>query len=200
MAVAYAGISVELREVLLKDKPAEMLAASQKGTVPVLQLSDGSVIDESIDVMHWALTANDPDLWLKDDSYADSQALIAENDGTFKALLDKYKYADRHPEQTSEQYRDQACFFLNKLEHRLAQTEWLLGDDMHLTDVAIFPFIRQFAAVDKEWFDQSGFLRLRRWLDKLLESSLFQTVMLKHPKWMPLQPPVIFPSTGSDGV
>lgn len=192
--MAYAGIEVELREVVLKDKPGEMLAASQKGTVPVLKLDDGSVIDESIDVMLWALNLDDPDSWLRDSSHAAANALIAENDGPFKIQLDKYKYADRHPAQTPEHYRDQACLFLEKLEQRLAQSDYLLGADLRLADVAIFPFIRQFAAVDSEWFDQSTYPQLRRWLNEFLESALFRTVMTKHPKWESQQVPVIFPN------
>lgn len=203
MAIAYAGVNVELREVVLKEKPHEMLTVSQKGTVPVLQLSDGSIIDESIDVMRWALRANDPAHWLSESSHADanngsyndSHTLIAENDGAFKALLDKYKYADRHPGQTAEQYRDQAGYFLDTLEQRLTHGEWLLGGDMRLADVAIFPFIRQFAAVDQEWFDQSPFPRLRSWLNKSLESDLFKSVMQKYPKWASQQAPVVFPGT-----
>ncbi|WOJ98474.1 glutathione S-transferase [Congregibacter brevis] len=193
MAVAYSGAQVELREVILKDKPAAMLAASQKGTVPVLVLADGGVIDESIDVMRWALSRADPDGWLPRNEDSAGASLIAENDGSFKTLLDKYKYADRHPEHDSEWYRDEACEFLEKLEQCLKESDWLSGSTKGFADIAIFPFIRQFAGVDREWFDQSPYPALRAWLDKLLGFSLFTTVMEKYPQWAPEQPPEIFP-------
>lgn len=197
MALAYAGIRVELREVVLKDKPSAMLEASSKGTVPVLILPDGKVIDESIDVMYWALTQEDPDNWLGLESdknlRKEISELVTENDGAFKAMLDKYKYADRHPEQSADWYRDQACAFLLTLETRLNKTQWLQGSQLGFADVAIFPFIRQFVMVDPPWFDQAPYARLRRWLDTLLGSELFTSVMHKHPQWTPEQAPLWFP-------
>ncbi|MFK8043833.1 glutathione S-transferase [Congregibacter sp.] len=193
MAVAYSGAQVELREVVLKDKPAAMLAASQKGTVPVLVLADGEVIDESIDVMRWALSHADPDGWLPRDEDSTGASLIAENDGSFKILLDKYKYADRHPEHDAKWYRDEACEFLERLEQCLKKNDWLSGSTKGFADIAIFPFIRQFAGVDREWFDQAPYPALRAWLDRLLGVSLFTRVMKKYPQWVPEQPPEIFP-------
>lgn len=195
MTLVYADVPVELREVLLKDKPPAMLALSQKGTVPVLALPDGRVIDESIDVMRWALGHRDPNNWLTQGDYGDQDPLIAENDGRFKACLDKYKYADRHPEHPPHTYREEACSFLRELEWRLSEAPWLAGQQEGFADIAIFPFIRQFAGVDRAWFDEAPYPNLRRWLDSLLEHPLFKAVMAKHPPWTPGQSPVIFPES-----
>jgi glutathione S-transferase len=199
MALTYSGVQVELREVVLKNKPSAMLKVSSKGTVPVLVLPNGKVIDESIDVMSWALAHADPEQWLPLDSHGaiphDATELITENDGAFKTLLDRYKYADRHPEHPAEWYRDQASVFLHDLETRLKHTEWLHGPRLSLSDVAIFPFIRQFVMVDRHWFDQAPYPQLRRWLDTLLESTLFTSVMSKYPKWVPEQESLRFPET-----
>ncbi|WOJ94854.1 glutathione S-transferase [Congregibacter variabilis] len=200
MALSYAGVRVELREVVLKDKPSAMLEASPKGTVPVLILPGGRVIDESIDVMFWALRQRDQDHWLTLEPGGklprELIELIAENDGSFKGMLDKYKYADRHPQQSADWYREQACVFLGTLETRLSDKPWLHGSQLGFADVAIFPFIRQFAMVDRPWFDQTPYSQLRRWLDDLLGSELFTSVMHKHPKWTPEQSPLWFPEDG----
>lgn len=180
MALAYAGIDVEIREISLKDKPAHMLQVSPKGTVPVLVLTDGQVIDQSLEIMYWALRQHDADGWL---SVEPEQAglLIAENDSTFKQSLDRYKYAIRFPEQPAEYYRAQGELFLAKLEQRLQQGIYLLGNSVSLADVAIFPFIRQFEAVDKPWFETAGYTNLGRWLHGMVESRLFLSVMGKYP-------------------
>jgi glutathione S-transferase len=153
MAIVYASINLELREVSLANKPAEMLSISPKGTVPVLQLEE-RVIDESIEVMDWAIAQSDPDNWLALDLQQQQQSLIEENDNQFKLWLDKYKYWDRHPEQSQQVYRSQAEKFISKLEKNLTQHSYLLGNKICMADIAIFPFIRQFAFVDKDWFDQ----------------------------------------------
>ena len=183
MALVYAGVTVEQREVLLRDKPRPMLQASPKGTVPVLVLTDGRVIDESADVMRWALAQNDPDGWWRDDLEQMSNGLVEENDLAFKQHLDRYKYADRHPEHAPSHYRDAAAKFLFQLEQRLAVTRYLLGDRMRFADVAIFPFVRQFAFVDKPWFDQAPYPGLQAWLQSFLDSKLFTNVMKKNPTW-----------------
>lgn len=195
MALAYASVPVELREVLLKDKPRPMLEASPKGTVPVLILNDGSVIDESIDVMHWALNQNDPEHWVTEKSSHDRDALVTENDGSFKTCLDRYKYADRHPEHPAHHYREEACRFLQELESRLADSPWLSGKEKGFADIAVFPFIRQFAGVDRAWFDQSPYPHLRHWLNGLLGHPLFKAVMAKHTPWKPGQARVVFPGS-----
>jgi glutathione S-transferase len=182
MAIVYASINLELREVSLANKPAEMLSISPKGTVPVLQLEE-RVIDESIEVMDWALAQSDPDNWLAFDLQQQQQSLIEENDNQFKLWLDKYKYWDRHPEQLQQAYRSQAEKFISKLEKNLIQHSYLLGNKICMADIAIFPFIRQFAFVDKDWFDQADYPNLQQWLNKFLESHLFNQVMKKYSVW-----------------
>ena len=178
MALSYAGIAYQLHDISLKDKPAGLLAVSPKGTVPVLVLPDGRVLEQSLDIMHWALQQHDPAQWLGIDRDK-SQALISENDGAFKQALDKYKYASRFPEQSAASYRSQAEVFLCKLEQALQERPFLSGAHLSLTDVAIFPFIRQFAAVDADWFAQATYPKLQAWLQARLESSLFLGVMAK---------------------
>ena len=182
MAIAYASITLEMREVALANKPAAMLAISPKGTVPVLQLSD-RVIDESVEVMRWALSQSDPENWLALDSQQEQSTLIEENDNEFKGWLDKYKYWDRYPEQSQQDYRIKAENFLSTLELRLQQNSYLLGDNICMADIAIFPFIRQFAFVDKPWFDDADYPLVQRWLNQFLQSKLFEQVMEKHALW-----------------
>jgi len=185
MAIRYAGVKVEIREVLLADKPSEMVAASPKGTVPVVVLDKAKVMDESLDIMLWALAQNDPEHWLLDDDFSrkKSKELIDINDGTFKQHLDHYKYADRFPEQSMQTYRQLAEEFLQLLDDKLQQSTYLLSDKISITDIAIFPFIRQCASVDKQWFDKSQYFKLQQWLNRILESTLFIEVMEKYPRW-----------------
>lgn len=193
MAIACAGLQVELREVVLKDKPAEMLSVSPKGTVPVLVLPDGSVIDESCDIMLWALRYSDPNGWLNQPAIATAEQLIKENDFSFKQDLDRYKYADRYPELTAEEYRARAEAFPGRLERCLTASRYLCGDRISLVDVALFPFIRQFAFVDKPWFDNRPYPKLQRWLNRFLESDLFAVVMKKRTPWKRGGAPTVFP-------
>jgi glutathione S-transferase len=179
MAVAVSGVEVDLREVLLRDKPPEMLIASPKGTVPVLVLPGGTVIDESLDVMQWALARNDPNGWL---GAVDSE-LIAENDGPFKAALDRYKYPYRYGLADGLQHRKAGLEWLMTLDQKLAQHPFLCGDHVSFTDSAIFPFVRQFAATDRDWFDVQPVEAVRLWLDGLVASDLFAGVMVKYPVW-----------------
>ena len=178
MALKYAGIAVNIIEISLKDKPAQLLQASPKGTVPVLVLADGSVIDESLQIMRMALASNDADGWLTSDT-SDAKDLIAENDGVFKQALDRYKYAERWAEKSKTEYRLEAEVFLIKLETQLKQTHFLLGNKIGLSDIAIFPFIRQFARVDDAWFETAPYPRLRAWLKARVQSDLFLSVMHK---------------------
>lgn len=185
MALKYAEIPVVIREISLRYKPAEMLKVSPKGTVPVLVFSDESlnktvVIEQSLEIMYWALRQRDVDGWLTTDG-ALTEQLIAENDGDFKRALDKYKYAIRFPEHTVETYRTQGEIFLLKLEVLLNQSQFLLNDKVKLADIAIFPFIRQFASVDSIWFESAPYPRLKIWLKTLAESELFLSVMEKQP-------------------
>lgn len=177
MALRYSGVAVQIIEVSLKAKPAEMLALSPKGTVPVLSV-DGRVIDESLAIMRWALAQNDPEGWLLGDDRA-TLALIEENDQGFKYQLDRYKYAERYPEYPMEHYRAEGEVFLMKLEGFLAEREYLLAGHLSLADVALAPFVRQFAHVDREWFGQAPYPRLQGWLQRFLESPLFVAVMAK---------------------
>jgi len=198
MAIVASGLKVELREIHLKEKPAEMLIASPKATVPVLVLGNGEVIDESLDIMKWALQKNDRDHGLNSDTgkrQAAIDALIFENDSTFKQHLDHYKYADRFPAFPAEHYRQQGESFLKKLEIKLQQTKYLFANTACIADIAIFPFIRQFAYVDKDWFDNSPYLALQQWLAGFLESSDFAIVMRKNPVWKPADSKVFFPTS-----
>lgn len=179
MALKYAEIVVEIREIELKNKPVEMLRVSPKGTVPVLVLPNGRVIEQSLDIMRWALQQRDTASWLVDDGVM-TQQLISENDGSFKQVLDQYKYAVRFPEQPTEAYRAQGELFLQKLELLLNQHQYLLNDQVSLADIAIFPFIRQFTAVDSVWFESTTYFKLKAWLKFLIESALFVSVMEKR--------------------
>ena len=177
MALRYSGVPVEIVEVSLKAKPAEMLAISPKGTVPVLD-ADGRVIDESLEIMRWALAQNDPQNWLLDGDSRIAE-LIEANDQGFKVDLNRYKYAERYPEQPMEVYRAQGAVFLQRLEGSLQDRDYLLADHPSLADIALLPFVRQFAHVDREWFAQTPYPRLQAWLHNFLESDLFTSIMKK---------------------
>ncbi|HEX8592152.1 MAG TPA: glutathione S-transferase [Pseudomonas sp.] len=181
MALRYAGCEVHIQEVSLKAKPPEMLERSPKGTVPVLVL-EHRVIDQSLDIMHWALAQRDPDNWLMindGDARRQIQALIEENDQVFKAHLDRYKYFVRYPEFDQAHYRQLAEAFLQKLEVRLQQRDFLVGHRLSLADIALAPFIRQFSAVEPQWFATSAYPKLRNWLQRFTESTLFKAAMAK---------------------
>ncbi len=192
MALKQAGLPVELREVDLNAVPAELSAASSKNTVPVLVTPEGEVIDESWDIVLWALRRNDPDNWLGEDEchVIPADQLLEINDFSFKEDLDRYKYFERHPEHPQEYYRARGEEFLEELEEVLVETPYLLGERPTLADIGVFPFIRQFAMVDRDWFDRAPYPRLRAWLDHWLESELFRAVMHKHPVWKPGDAPV----------
>ena len=177
LALRYSGVPVQIIEVSLKAKPAEMLALSPKGTVPVLSV-DGRVIEESLEIMQWALAQHDPDDWLLQGDPA-VLALIAENDQGFKYHLDRYKYADRYPEHPMEHYRAEGEVFLQKLEGLLGERAYLLAEHPSLADMALAPFVRQFAHVDREWFAGTPYQRLQAWLQRVLTSPLFIAVMTK---------------------
>ncbi len=177
LALSYAGVPVQIVEVSLKAKPAEMLALSPKGTVPVLSL-DGRVLEESLEIMRWALAQNDPQGWgLEGDERID--ALIARNDSEFKVHLNHYKYAERYPEHSREHYRQQAEVILADLEQHLDGRPYLLADHPSLADAALLPFIRQFAGVEPQWFAEAPYPRLRAWLQGWLESELFKAIMAR---------------------
>ena len=195
MAIRYSQIEVELREVKLSQKPGEMLALSEKGTVPVLVLENGTVLEESMDIIHWALSIDDNDNWKltdQSDQYHEAMTLISENDTDFKNHLDHYKYADRNPNHPVEYYRNQGEPFLAKLNQLLSRRLYLIAGQISIADIAIFPFIRQFAYVDKDWFNNSDYQYLVNWTLKLIETTLFQSAMKKQNPWNPLDPPFVF--------
>jgi glutathione S-transferase len=180
MALKYAGIDYQLREVSLKNKPPEMLAISPKGTTPVLQLADGKVLEESLDIIYWALHQNDPEGWLQfsPNLLELGKKLILENDSEFKQNLDRYKYYVRFTEPQAT-YRSQAETYLQTLERLLQQHCFLLGDRQSVADIAVFPFVRQLAHVDLQWFDNSPYQALVKWLNFYKSSPLFLKIMEK---------------------
>jgi glutathione S-transferase len=192
MALWVAGVQVELREVKLAAKPPALLAASPKGTVPVLVLADGpdagKVIDQSLDIMRWALAQADPEGWLE----GDDPALIATNDGPFKHHLDRAKYPGRYGDEDGTDHRAAAIALLAALEARLAQAPYLAGETRGLTDIALLPFIRQFAAIDPAWFAAQPLPGLQAWIEALLASALFAAVMPKFAVWQEGDAPVLF--------
>jgi len=182
LAIKISEIEVTMHEVSLRAKPEEMLECSPKGTVPVLKFADGSVLEQSLDIMQWALSINDPERWLADDQEKSNELmfLIKQNDESFKPALDLYKYAVRFPEHSEAYYREQAEPFLADLNTRLSQDGYLLYGRYTLADMAIFPFVRQFCNVNPDWFYASQYAHLIQWLNRLIESELFQSVMQKE--------------------
>ena len=183
MALIYSDVQVELREVKLSDIPDSMLQLSPKATVPVLLLGDGQVLDESLDVLDWSLSQSDPEHWLDIDET--SKQLIRRSDEEFKPLLDRYKYADRHPRFSQLEHRIRAEVYLSELNQLLSLHPYLSDSHCRLSDVAIFPFIRQFAGVDAAWFERCEYSFVRNWLNLLLGSDLFQKAMQKKSFWQP---------------
>lgn len=182
MAIHIAGLQLQTIEVELKNKPQSLLDYSPKGTVPVVVTADGKVIDESRDIMLWALQQSDPEDWLLQANLRQQQVmteLVDSCDTQFKPLLDRYKYADRYPELTPAEHRTAAEFFLQALDDRLSNQQFLMDEQMRFVDVAIFPFIRQFAGVNTSWFQQSPYSHLASWLDKCTSSALFKKIMEK---------------------
>lgn len=188
LAVKASGVPVHLREILLRDKPAAMLAASPKGTVPVLETATG-VVDESLDVMRWALGQRDPQGWL--DMPEGGFALIAQSDGPFKAALDRYKYHVRHEEGTREAAQSEGARFLDQLDRMLVAQDWLYRSQS-LADMAILPFVRQFANTDRVWFEAQDWPNVHRWLAAFLASDDFAAVMEKYDPWQAGQDDVLF--------
>ena len=180
LALAIGGCGHALREVDLAHKPEALLVASPKGTVPVLVLDDGTVIDESLSIMRWALGRNDPEGWLD----RDDPGLIAHTDGPFKADLDCYKYPNRHGSDAMA-YRQRGLDFLVMLNARLSGNGQLGGAKRGIADAAIMPFVRQFAAVDRAWFAAQPVPHLQAWLAGHLGSLLFQAIMVRAAPWSP---------------
>lgn len=194
LALCQAGVAVELREVELSRKPAALLAVSPAGTVPVLQLPSGEVFAHSRDIMRWCLAQHDGGSWLARGNTPAQLALMDTCDGAFKHALDRYKYAGRHPERSAQAWRDDAvACLMEPLEMLLAQTPQLGGEQPGIADAAIFPFVRQFAAVDAAWWTASSWGATRRWHDSWAESPLMAACMHKCPPWQPGAPVTVFP-------
>jgi len=187
MGLKVSGLTYEHREIILRDKPQEMLEASPKGTVPVFIKEDGQVIEESLDLLNWTLSQNDPLGWLDCDR-SDADALIAANDTDFKHHLDRYKYASRYNQEakrgdTDLSHRIQAEKHIQNLEDRLQESPFLLGDKQSIADIAIFPFLRQFSNVEPDWWAVAPYAKTRDWLTRHVESDLFKSIMIKFPLW-----------------
>ena len=188
LALHVSGITYEHREVVLKNKPAHMLALSPKGTVPVLWLSEaagGRVLEQSLDIMLWTLSQHDPLGWLpaSDEGMADALTLIAHNDGPFKQQLDRYKYPNRSGLNSGTVDRDEAAIWLHTLDARLRGQSFLAGEQFGLTDAAIAPFVRQYAHTDPDWYASQAWTALAKWLAGFEVSEVFSAIMHKHTPW-----------------
>ena len=181
MALHISGLEKEHREVVLRDKPAAMLEASPKGTVPVLVTDDGTVLEESLDIMRWALGKNDPEGWLE----RQDVELLEATDGPFKHHLDRYKYYTRYEDADPLEHRAQCLDHLKRLNDRLEGQPNLCGEQRGFADIAIFPFVRQCANHDREWFEGAGIANVAAWLERHVTSDLFAAIMTKYPKWEP---------------
>ena len=186
MTLRYCGFEWEHREVVLKDKPPELLAASKKGTVPVLLVED-RVLEESLEIMDWALSRSDPEGWVSEDEVTrrSVQELVAANDTEFKLALDRYKYSATQESAEALAARRDCEEFLAHLEGAIGDTGYLLNDRRNYADVALLPFVRQFANVEPGWFQTLELPRLHGWLNQALSSPLFLSVMQKYPQWRP---------------
>ncbi len=196
MTLHVSGQVCSLREIILRNKPAHMLEISPKGTVPVLQLADGSVLEESLDIMLWALEHNDPENWLipENGSVGDMMSLIDQCEDPFKSHLDRYKYANRFENGDPDFHRGKGTLFLRELDDRLEQSNNLFGNRESLADNAIFPFVRQFANTDRGWFDAQPFANLHAWLERHTTSKRFLAVFQKWPVWAAGDPITLFPA------
>ncbi|WP_300394182.1 glutathione S-transferase [uncultured Psychrobacter sp.] len=194
LALLFAELPVELREIVLKNKPSQMLAISPKGTVPVLQLPEGRVIEESREIMIWALEQNDKQGLLDAKLIKQANDLLDKNDHEFKHWLDHYKYADRYPEMSQAEYQERGEVFLQSLETLLNKNAYLLGDSISIADIGIMPFVRQFAHVDRDVFYGLPYPKLQRWLQDWLEHPLFKQAMTKFDPWQEGDEVIIFPN------
>ena len=197
LALMVSNRVCELREVVLRDKPQEMLEVSAKGTVPILIDVDGRVLDQSIDIMLWALRQQDPEKWLMPEqgSVAEMLELIALFDEGFKYNLDRYKYPDRYPGVDAQAHRYEGSLYLGRLNAQLSATKYLFGNNVALADMAIAPFVRQFAHTDRAWFNEQPWPGLQAWLAEFTESQIYSSVMQKYPPWASGNAGVVFPSS-----
>jgi len=193
LGILLAKQAVMIRAIDLRDKPPEMLAVSPKGTVPVLVLDNtenngqATVIDESLDIMLWALNQSDPDNLLYSDEPSQLPlmlSLIGRFDNEFKTHLENYKSAKRYHEASKTDHRQQCEAFIAELDQRLSQQKYLMGDKLSLVDYAILPYLRQFARVERQWYTQTPYTHLHNWLKQHLTSQLFSQAMKKYPLWL----------------
>ena len=192
MAIHISGQKCELREVLLRDKPPSMLEYSAKGTVPVLILQDGKVIDESLDVIDWALNLNDPDDWQRSKDKEKTKELIKINDGEFKYHLDRYKYSKRYDNEDPELHRKKCLKFIESINNELNNSKYIFDDNISYADIVLLPFIRQFRIADIEWFDSLPYDNLKKWLSSFLNSSLLNSIMKKYDLWKEGDKSIVF--------
>ena len=192
MAIHISGQKCELREVLLRDKPPSMLEYSAKGTVPVLILQDGKIIDESLDVIDWALNLNDPDDWQRSKDKEKTKELIKINDGEFKYHLDRYKYSKRYDNEDPEFHRKKCLKFIESINNELNNSEYIFDDNISYADIVLLPFIRQFRIADIEWFDSLPYDNLKKWLSSFLGSSLLNSIMKKYDLWKEGDKSIVF--------
>ena len=183
MAIHISSQKCEIREVLLRDKPPSMLEYSSKGTVPVLVLQSGEVIDESLDVIEWALNLNDPDNWQRSKDNEKTKELIKINDGEFKHHLDRYKYSKRYDNEDPEFHRKKCLSFIEKVNSELQNSKYIFDDAISYIDISLLPFIRQFRIADNEWFDELPYENVKSWLSNFLNSELLESIMSKHDLW-----------------
>ena len=196
LAVAASGITVELREILLRDKPDAFVAASAKATVPVLVQTDGTILEESRDIMFWALGQNDPENWLAcwHQDKAKVTAFLDELDGPFKTHLDRYKYDSRYEGEDAITHRSAGAAFLQRIDSILATQPWLSGGAAGLMDYASLPFIRQFRIADPDWFDHQPWPHLHPWLQGFLDAAQFAAIMTKYTPWQDGERGIAFPA------
>ena len=192
MAIHISGQKCELREVLLRDKPPSMIEYSAKGTVPVLILQDGKVIDESLDVIDWALNLNDPDDWQRSKDTKKTKELIKINDVEFKYHLDRYKYSKRYDNEDPEFHRKKCLKFIESVNNELNNSKYIFDDNISYADIVLLPFIRQFRIADMEWFDSLPYDNLKKWLSSFLDSSLLDSIMKKYDLWKEGDKSIVF--------
>ena len=192
MAIHISGQKCELREVLLRDKPPSMLEYSAKGTVPVLILQDGKVIDESLDVIDWALNLNDPDDWQRSKDTKKTKELIKINDGEFKYHLDRYKYSKRYDNEDPEFHRKKCLKFIESVNNELNNSKYIFDDNISYADIVLLPFIRQFRIADIDWFDALPYNNLKKWLSGFLDSTLLNSIMKKYDLWKEGDKSIVF--------
>ena len=191
-AIRSSKIIVEIREIKLQEKPLEFLKLSPKGTVPVLITNSGEVLEESLDIIYWALNKNDPHKWLAKGKLENQEIikLLDDLENKFKPNLDKYKYPSRFSGVDQYLHRDKNICFLKKLNYYLENNKSLNCEHLSLLDYAIFPFVRQFRNVDQDWFDKLNFIFLNKWINQIIDSKDFSSIMKKFKKWEPNDVPI----------